>query len=63
MDDTMTTVRTGPFSADETAEQFPAMVSIRMQEFRDLYDTEEGFGYGTSFVALNKPFFGGRDGK
>ena len=49
--------------AEETAEWFPAMVSIRMQEFRDLYDTEEGFGYGTSFVVLNKPFFGGRDGK
>ena len=63
MDDNMTAVRTEPFSADQKAEQFPAMVSIRMQEFRDLYDTEEGFGYGTSFVALNKPFSGGRDGK
>ena len=37
----------------------PAMVSIRIQEFRDLYDTEEGFRYGTVFSALNKPFRAG----
>ena len=63
MDEKTTAFPAERLSAEEKAEWFPAMVSIRMQEFRDLYDTEEGFGYGTAFAALNKPFFGGRDGK
>ena len=41
------------------SENLPAMVSIRTQEFRDLYDAEEGFDYGTVFLALNKPFLAG----
>ena len=36
-----------------------AIVSIEVQKFGEVYDTEQGFSKGTIFPALNKPFLAG----
>ena len=34
----------------------PAIVSIELQQLYEVYDVEKGFGEGTIFPCLNKPF-------
>ena len=36
-----------------------AIVSIEVQKFGEVYDTEKGFKCGTIFPVLNKPFLAG----
>lgn len=45
----------------DTLRDFPiAMAYVPWQEWRDLYDLEEGFKAGTIFKELDKPFMGRR---
>lgn len=43
----------------DDAEFLTAIVSIEVQKFGEVYDTEKGFKCGTIFPVLNKPFLAG----
>ena len=52
----------GVLSKDNTPcddEFLTAIVSIEVQKFGEVYDTEKGFKCGTIFPVLNKPFLAG----
>ena len=52
----------GVLSKDDTHcddEFLTAIVSIEVQKFGEVYDTEKGFNCGTIFPVLNKPFLAG----
>lgn len=48
-----------PYAVENTQEDkydfLPAIVSIEVQKFGDVYDTDAGFDLGTIYPALNKP--------
>ena len=52
----------GVFKKEDTPcddEFLTAIVSIEVQKFGEVYDTEKGFKCGTIFPVLNKPFLAG----